>query len=63
MSDAEHLIENVIFAYKYNKDVDEVLDYPYNRMMLEETGINKDDLKAMAIHVVYSLYDGEFPKM
>lgn len=62
MSNAEHLIENVIFALKRGEDVNNVLDSPANKMMLESTGIEKQDIIAMAEHVVYSLYDGQLPE-
>ena len=61
MSSAEHLIENAIFADFRDENLDEVLDEPHNKMMLEETGIRKDDLIRMAYHVIYSLYDGVNP--
>ena len=61
MSHAEHLIENTLYALAHDQDVDEVLDWDYNRAMLESTGIKKNDLVVMAIHVVYSLYDGKYP--
>lgn len=61
MSNAEHLIENVILAMAEKRDPYEELEWRCNQMMLDETGIRKDDLVAMAVHVVYSLYDGVFP--
>ena len=61
MSNAEHLIENVILAMAEKRDPYEELEWRGNQMMLDETGIRKDDLVAMAVHVVYSLYDGVFP--
>lgn len=60
MSDAEHLIENVIHAM-YENRVDEELDARYNKIMFENTGIKPDDLYQMAQHIVYSLYDGINP--
>lgn len=62
MSNAEHLIENVILAMAEKRDPYEELEWRGNQMMLDETGIRKDDLVAMAAHVVYSLYDGVFPE-
>lgn len=61
MSDAEHLLENAIFAMKENRSVDEELSHWPNTEMLKNTGIRKEDLIRMASHVVYSLYDGKFP--
>jgi len=60
MSDAEHLIENVIHAI-YENRVDEELDASYNKIMFENTGIKPDDLYQMAQHIVYSLYEGLNP--
>lgn len=60
MSDAEHLIENVIHAM-YEDRVDEELNAPYNKIMFKNTGIKPDDLYQMAQHIVYSLYDGINP--
>lgn len=61
MSDAEHLLENAIFALKEHRSVDEELSHWPNTAMLKNTGIRKDDIIRMASHVVYSLYDGKFP--
>ena len=61
MSNAEHLIENAIKADAQGKKLDEVLDEPHNKMMLEETGIAKSDIIRIAYHVIYSLYDGVNP--
>lgn len=61
MTNAEHLIENAIYAEYQDKDLDKVLDEPHNKIMLEETGIQKDDIIRMAYHVIYSLYDGINP--
>ena len=41
---------------------EEEMKVNYNQMMLKEVGISKEDLYSMAVHVVYSLYDGEFPE-
>lgn len=60
MSDAEHLIENMIIAIKNNR-VDEELEWASTQEMLKHTGINPGDLYAMAMHVVYGLYEGQFP--
>lgn len=62
MSNAEHLIENAIYAMKDGQDVLQVLDYPLNRIMLEQCGMKKTDVYAMAQHVVFSLYNGNFPE-
>lgn len=61
MSDAEHLIENVIYAMKQDRDVYEELDTWYNKEMLKSTGIKKEDVVGMAMHVVHSLYNGKYP--
>ena len=39
MSDAEHLIENVIIAMAQGRDVDEELESPINQEMLRYTGM------------------------
>lgn len=62
MSDAEHLIENAIFSLKHGEDADNALNSIADKVMLEATGIKKQDIIAMAQHVVYSLYDGRFPE-
>ena len=61
MSNAEHLIENAIFAIKRGRDLEEELDKGINKMMLDATGMSKEDVIGMANHVVYSLYDGRLP--
>ena len=61
MTNAEHLIENVISALNRTGNVEEELNKPYNQIMLAESGINKDDIIAMANHIVYSLYEGFNP--
>ena len=61
MSNAEHLLENVIYAMAHGESPKHELDKAYNRMMRVECGISEDDLIRMACHVVYSLYDGKFP--
>lgn len=60
MSDAEHLIENVIHAM-YENRVDEEFNTWYNQEMMKNTGIKRDDLYRMAQHIVYSLYEGLNP--
>lgn len=60
MTDAEHLIENVIHAM-YENRVDEELNTRYNQEMMKNTGIKRDDLYSMAQHIVYSLYEGLNP--
>lgn len=62
MTNAEHLIENAIFALKQNKDIYEVLGQWPNNAMLKETKITKDEIVRMAGHVVYSLYEGKYPR-
>ena len=57
MTDAKHLIENVIHAM-YENRVDEKLNTRYNQEMMKHTGIKRDDLYSMAQHIVYSLYKG-----
>ena len=60
MSDAEHLIENVIMSL-VGDGAEEELNHSYNIKMLEATNIDKEDLIRMACHVVYSLYEGLNP--
>ena len=60
MSDAEHLIENVIHAMHENR-VDEELNTWYNQEMMKNTGIKRDDLYSMAQHIVCCLYEGLNP--
>lgn len=62
MSDAEHLIENVIIAMAQGRDVDEELESPINQEMLRYTGMRPGDLYDMAWHVVHVLYNGKYPK-
>lgn len=61
MSDAEHLIENIILAMIRGDDADEELQKPHNQAMLQYTGISPGDLYAMAWHVVHVLYEGVSP--
>ena len=60
MTDAEHLIENVIYAMRRKQDGLAALDIPHNKAMLERVGISKEDMYAMAQHVVCTLYE-RFP--
>ena len=60
MSDAEHLIENVIRAMNEDR-VDEELNTWYNQKQMQNTGIRADDLIRMANHIVYGLYEGLDP--
>lgn len=62
MSDAEHIIENAIYALKENKDICQILDDDINKTMLNNTGMDREDVIAIAYHIVYSLYDGKFPE-
>ena len=65
MSNAEHLVENVIFGMKSGKYADEVLKEQSNIDMLNDkhTSISADEVVRIACHVVYSLYDGKFPEV
>ena len=54
MTNAEHLIENAIFALKEGKFLTEDVNAEY-------TGCTVEEAYAMAQHIVYSLYDGKFP--
>ena len=62
MTCAEHLVENVIFAMKNGRDPYEEIAEEYNRMQLAYCSISADDIISIACHVVYCLYDGQFPK-
>lgn len=64
MTNAEHLIENLILGMKDGKRPIDILEEKSNLDMLcdEDTGINFDEAIAIACHVVYGLYDGKFPK-
>lgn len=62
MRDAEHLIENAIYAMKAGEDAMEEMRAWPNTVMLQDTGMSADDVVAMACHVVYSLYGGKFPE-
>lgn len=64
MSNAEHLIENLILGMKDGRMPMDILEESGNKMMLEDefTGITSDEAIAIACHVVYGLYDGNFPK-
>lgn len=61
MNSAEQLIENAIYAMKDGVSVEKELDSLHNMLLLNKTGISKNNIIAMARHVVYSLYDGKFP--
>ena len=65
MSNAEHLVENVIFGMKSGKHADEILKEQSNIDMLNDkhTSISADEVVRIACHVVYSLYDGKFPEV
>lgn len=65
MSNAEHLVENVIFGMKNGKEIDDILTEPGNVAMLNDihTSISADEVVRIACHVVYSLYDGKFPEV
>ena len=62
MSNAEHLIENVIFAMKRGEDPKEELKRGWNPAMLADSWVKPEELIAMADHVVYGLYEGRFPE-
>lgn len=55
MLNAEHLIENAIFALKAGKVLTEDINAQY-------TGCTVEEANVMAQHIVYSLYDGKFPE-
>lgn len=61
MSNAEHLIENVIYGMWKGMNIDAILDQPFVQDELKLTGIMPGYIYAMAQHVVYGLYDGKFP--
>lgn len=62
MSNAEHLVENLIFGMKAGREIPDILEDPLNQIMLKDptTGITKEAAVQIACHVVYSLYLG-FP--
>lgn len=55
MTNAEHLIENVIFGMKEGKSALEILQEEQNQYMLndENTGITAEEVVAIACHVVW----------
>lgn len=63
MTNAEHLIENVIFGMKEGKPALEIIQEEQNQHMLndENTGITAEEVVAIACHIVWGLYDGQFP--
>ena len=64
MTNAEHLIENLILGMRDGRTPKDILEEQSNLDMLydEYTGITADEAIGIAAHVVYGLYDGEFPK-
>lgn len=64
MSNAEHLVENLIMGMKDGRPADEIILYKENQDMLNDihTGITGDEAVRIACHVVWSLYDGRFPE-
>ena len=61
MSNAKYLIENAIYNMAEGRNFENFKNDPVNKKLLNVTGIKADDVYAMATHVVYALYDGEFP--
>lgn len=55
MSNAEHLIENAILALKRHEPFDEDINAEYTKCTVEEA-------YEMAVHIVYTLYEGKFPE-
>lgn len=62
VSSAEHLIENLILGMSKGEDPDDILNEPCNVLNLGDTSMSPDDAVRIACHVVYSLYDGKFPR-
>lgn len=62
MSSAEHLIENLILGMKRGRDIDDILAEPCNVYNLSDTSLTAEDAVRIACHVVYTLYDGKFPR-
>ncbi len=63
MSNAEHLIENLILGMRDGKLAADILEESTNLDMLNDayTGITATEAVEIACHVVYGLYDGKFP--
>lgn len=55
MTNAQHLIENVIVAMENGMEINSDINTEYTNCTL-------DEVKEMAEHIVYSLYGGLFPK-
>ena len=62
MSSEEHLIENLIFGMKRGREPWSILADPCNIMNLSYTSLTAEDAVRIACHVVYTLYDGKFPR-
>lgn len=61
MTNAEHLIENLILGMKEGRDPRDILEDKCNVWNLSDCSMSKDEAVAVACHVVYTLYDGIFP--
>lgn len=55
MTNAQHLIENIIMGMESRIEINSDINTKYTSCTLEEA-------KEMAEHIVYSLYDGLLPK-
>lgn len=65
MSNAEHLVENLIMGMKDGRHANDIIKDQTNQDMLNDihTGITGDEAVGIACHVVWSLYDGRFPEV
>ena len=61
MSAAEHLIENIILGMKHGKSAEDILSEPCNVDNLAGSLLTAEEAVSIAMYVVYTLYDGQFP--
>lgn len=58
----EDLLDDTIRAMKQQSNVEEVLDSALNQTKLDNCRFSKSDIMALAEHIVFGLYDGQFPE-